>query len=393
MKDGTKTISERATRFLPVNMKDRLKSAFNRNSANATPANAPAEDATDYNAVFNANRSPATPDNPRFNGPNGPVVGRNIELTKLAGPPSSLTTRNPAPEIAPDIEDAEIVVEPSDDPAASPEWQAASLKTRKHAGPAVEAKGEEGQPVFKYENSKDEEAVAQKPKPRFFGDFASTESVRLKVEKRNETRPATVPLSSNGDQRTRPEQPELRPLEVRARGAEDRMAAGFVYEAQPLEHDAYRAPTEEVALRPATSDQANINLPKENDSMDANGQESENGAAVRTDGSGSGAAITIERNSKFSGQLKFSGAVAIDGQVEGELIAERIVVHEGGVVNANVEGNTVVIAGTVKGDIYAHGELEILPSGVVLGSVTAPAISVRRGGRVEGRCAIGVPRQ
>ena len=42
-------------------------------------------------------------------------------------------------------------MEPSDDPAASPEWQAASLKTRKHAGPAVEAKGEEGQPVFKYE--------------------------------------------------------------------------------------------------------------------------------------------------------------------------------------------------------------------------------------------------
>lgn len=391
MKDGTKTISERATRFLPVDMKDRLKSAFNRNSANATPANAPAEDATDYNAVFNANRSPAAQDNPRFN---GPVVGAHLEQTQLAGTPSSVTTRNPARQIAHDIEDAEIVVEPSDDPAASPEWQAALLKTRKPAGPAVEAKVEEGQPLFKYENnSKHEEAVAQKPKSRFFGDFASTESVRLKVEKRNETRPATVPLSSSGNQRTQPEQPELRPLEVRARGAEDRMAAGFVYEAQPLEHDAYRAPTEEVALGPATSDQANINLPKENDSMDANGQESENGAAVRTDGSGSGAAITIERNSKFSGQLKFSGAVAIDGQVEGELIAERIVVHEGGVVNANVEGNTVVIAGTVKGDIYAHGELEILPSGVVLGSVTAPAISVRRGGRVEGRCAIGVPRQ
>ena len=97
MKDGTKTISERATRFLPVDMKDRLKSAFNRNSANATPANAPAEDATDNNAIFNANRAPAAQDNPRFNGPNGPVVGRNIELTKLAGPPSSLTTRNPAP--------------------------------------------------------------------------------------------------------------------------------------------------------------------------------------------------------------------------------------------------------------------------------------------------------
>ena len=127
--------------------------------------------------------------------------------------------------------------------------------------------------------------------------------------------------------------------------------------------------------------------------MDAKAHETDNGAtsAVKTDGNV--AAIAIERNSKFSGQLKFSGAVAVDGQVEGELVAERVVVHEGGVVNATVEGNTVIIAGTVKGDIYARAELEILPSGVVHGSVTSPTISVRRGGRVEGRCAIGVPRQ
>ena len=126
--------------------------------------------------------------------------------------------------------------------------------------------------------------------------------------------------------------------------------------------------------------------------MDAKAHETDNGtAAVKADGNV--AAIAIERNSKFSGQLKFSGAIAIDGQVEGELVAERVVVHEGGVVNATVEGNTVIIAGTVKGDIYARAELEILPSGVVHGSVTSPTISVRRGGRVEGRCAIGVPRQ
>ena len=68
--------------------------------------------------------------------------------------------------------------------------------------------------------------------------------------------------------------------------------------------------------------------------MDANEHESGNGAAVHADGSVA-AAIVIERNSKFSGQLKFAGAITIEGQVEGELIADRIVVHEGGVVNAS----------------------------------------------------------
>jgi cytoskeletal protein CcmA (bactofilin family) len=164
--------------------------------------------------------------------------------------------------------------------------------------------------------------------------------------------------------------------------------------AEPVEQSKSvdRAPIQAAAVAPAASEQPNFKPQKENASMDAKGQEIDNGAAAKADGNGTGAAIAIERNSKFSGQLKFSGAIAIDGQVEGELVAERIVVHEGGVVNATIEGNTVVIAGNVKGDVYARNELEILPSGVVHGSVTSPAINVRRGGRVEGRCAIGVPR-
>ena len=124
--------------------------------------------------------------------------------------------------------------------------------------------------------------------------------------------------------------------------------------------------------------------------MEAKEHESENGAAVQSDPGTSAAAIVIERNSKFSGQLKFGGTITIDGQVDGGLIADRIVVNEGGLVVASIDGNTVVIGGTVTGDISAHSDLEILASGVVDGSVTAPAITVRRGARVQGRCTIGV---
>src|ERR1017187_1929933 len=248
-------------------MKDRLKSAFNRNSPNTTPENSRADDAPDYSAIFNGNRSAATQKNPRFN---GPPAGGSADETQLAQAPSSATMRNSARQIAQDIEEAEIVVEPSDEPAANPEWEAASLKTRKAEAPAdtrrapttaevandvpdysaifknhksrtaegksarppvdasaadrssaqgrmvkaqVEprtfeqtgsvvraealkpvfkeevrpASGEDSKPApeaeAKYDNSNHEEAVAQKSKSRFFGDFASTESVRLKVAK------------------------------------------------------------------------------------------------------------------------------------------------------------------------------------------------------------------
>ena len=478
MKNVTKIISERATRFLPVDMKDRLKSAFNRNSGNAAPGNEPAEDVPDYSAIFNANKPAASEKKSRFAGP--------LDQTQLAEPVNSVTMRNPERQIAHDnIEEAEIVTEASAQPASNAEatptagWEAASLKTTRkvdataeprqasvapemaddapdysaifkgskpktvenNAGGAhfeasapvsspmkspIVPKVEEARPTFaaelkplsrpeanpvpKEESRKPAVEVqppkpeeVQRPKPRFFnGDFNSTESVRLKVEKRNDERPGAEAIATSINAHARqPAQSESKPAEAKPRFEERPAPTPIqVHEARPVERpqEAPRAMPETVALRPATPEptktnlQANNNIQKENASMDAKGQESDNGVAARTEGANV-AAIAIERNSKFSGQLKFSGAIAIDGQVEGELVAERIVVHEGGVVNATVEGNTVVIAGNVKGDVYARNELEILPSGVVHGSVTAPAINVRRGGRVEGRCAIGVPRQ
>ncbi len=445
MKDGTKTISERATRFLPVDMKDRLKSAFNRNAANPAPRSESPDDSPDYTAIFNANRAAAAAKNTR----SAPPAGAQVERVTLEESSDSATLRNSARRLAQDIEDAEIVTGPSDERAASVEWTSSdaldpgvmvklnksgssdsklarrNLDASERTGSPANA--EEPRPVLeqdakpasqqnqpaalkdtnpasksesapqakieaKYDNSKNGDPVSHKSKSRFFGDFSSAESVRLKVEKRNEKRPEVVPTAPNGTEHV---QPESRPAQVSVLGAERGAAPVFELEAEPLEQpiNGYQTTTEGVAFRPATSEQANINHQQEYDSMDANEHESENGAAVQTEGSPSGASIVIERSSKFSGQLKFSGAITIDGQVEGELVADRIVIHEGGVVNATVDGDTVVVAGTVKGDIHAHSELEILSSGAVDGSVTAPAITVRRGARVEGRCTIGVPRE
>lgn len=465
MKDVTKTLSERATRFLPVDMKDRLKSAFNRNSSNPAPDDQPAEDVPDYNAIFNA-RAAGNQKKPGNAG--------SLDQTHVPESNTSVTMSEPNRQIGNDhIEEAEIVPEASTPPTVSAEsapagWEAASLKTTRKADalaqtrpapatpeiandapdysaifkgskprpvesngghahidavapppsapviPTVERKIEERQPTFAAElkpavkaeataaSHLPNEEITQKPKPRFFsGDFNSNESVRLKVEKRDERLAAeamATPAITPSAPQPGPSEPKLAELKARPeiRPVPPPTPAPQAQQVEMPKVEApkevHRAMPETAALRPTTSEQVNTNIHKENASMDAKGHESDNGAAIRTEG-GTVAAIAIERNSKFSGQLKFSGAIAIDGQVEGELVAERVVVHEGGVVNATIEGNTVVIAGNVKGDVYARNELEILPSGVVTGSVTAPAINVRRGGRVEGRCAIGVPRQ
>ncbi len=374
MKDVNKTLSERATRFLPVDMKDRLKSAFNRNAPADARETAREDEASDLNAIFNVNRPAAAPK----------TAALNVPL--VSGPAGSVesdapATKNHLRSTVTDIEDAEIVESVENATASTSTGARASGQASNHHTPrsATEAT---------HQNSNHEDAVSQKSKSRFFGDFSSTESVRLKVEKRNDKRAVEpLPIPANGNS-----QPHI---DSESHRLEQPPAPNFVFEATPSEshQEATQDSTGAVALHPGSPERANIILEEEYESMDAKAHESENGATADANSGAPSAAIVIERNSKFTGQLKFAGAITIEGQVEGELIAGRIVINEGGIVNAAVDGSTVVIAGTVRGDIRAHEELEILPSGIVDGSVTAPAITVHRGGRVEGRCTIGVPRQ
>src|SRR3981189_1420626 len=141
-------------------MKDRLKSAFNRNSTTTAPASASTnEDVPDYSAIFNANKAPGNQKKSRFNGP--------LDQTQLAEPPTSVTMRNPARQIAPEIEEAEIVVDKTDEPAATPEatpqWEAASLKTRRAEAPAETAPASANAQV---DDAPDYSAIFKSSKPK-----------------------------------------------------------------------------------------------------------------------------------------------------------------------------------------------------------------------------------
>jgi cytoskeletal protein CcmA (bactofilin family) len=380
LKDGSK-ISYQATRFLPVDMKDRLKSAFNRNSNSAAARDdEPAED-SDFTAIFNPSRSSHEQLKP-------PVLDRIHSVNSLA--------RNPARQVAADVEEAEIIgeadSEPTDSTQSGHDEQLPGLGVTVGEPAPISLTSNASRPTIEAQSDtlKRGESVSNKSKSRFFGDFSSTESVRLKVEKRNEKRPEPVSAAFNVAAIARS---ESRTAELTILGAERGARPAFALETEPGDHpNGNNRIDEGVVLQTAASKPAHINLLEEYDAMEANEHESGNGAVVPGDSGTSAPTFAIERNSKFSGQLKFSGAITIEGQVDGELIAEKIVIHEGGIVHASVNGNTVVIGGMVKGDVCANHQLEILPTGVVDGSVTAPAIIVRRGARVEGLCAIGVPR-
>ncbi len=97
----------------------------------------------------------------------------------------------------------------------------------------------------------------------------------------------------------------------------------------------------------------------------------------------------ISKESRFSGLLKFPGTVVVLGEVEGDLDASRVIVRESGAVTARVSADSVTIAGRVSGDVLARRELEILASGKLDGSASAPQMRLAPGAMLRGQCTIG----
>ncbi len=87
----------------------------------------------------------------------------------------------------------------------------------------------------------------------------------------------------------------------------------------------------------------------------------------------------------WQGNLRGSGGVRIEGTFEGEIQIRGLVVigETGRVTCENLQANTVVVAGIVRGNILAE-KLEIRSTGRVWGDVTEVAFATEEGAFLRG---------
>jgi cytoskeletal protein CcmA (bactofilin family) len=109
---------------------------------------------------------------------------------------------------------------------------------------------------------------------------------------------------------------------------------------------------------------------------------------VDIEGSGNVGAF-IGRGARVTGKLEFDGAVRIEGEVEGEIIArDALFIGESAVVKARLTGTTIVLGGRVTGDVTASKRLEIRASAKLSGSISAPSLVINEGGTFDGQCTM-----
>lgn len=87
-----------------------------------------------------------------------------------------------------------------------------------------------------------------------------------------------------------------------------------------------------------------------------------------------------------TGELTAGEDLVVGGRVEGAVALSNhtLTVLDGGEVHANVVANSVIVLGTIVGNVEASERLELREASTVLGDVTAPRIAMADGAIVNG---------
>ncbi len=98
----------------------------------------------------------------------------------------------------------------------------------------------------------------------------------------------------------------------------------------------------------------------------------------------------IGRASRVHGDLEFAGGLHLDGSIAGNVRADpsedsSLSISETGSIEGNVEAGSVMLNGTVKGDILARGRVVLGATARVQGNVYYGVIEMTLGAQIMGK--------
>jgi cytoskeletal protein CcmA (bactofilin family) len=92
---------------------------------------------------------------------------------------------------------------------------------------------------------------------------------------------------------------------------------------------------------------------------------------------------------KINGKLHFDGQATIDGEVEGEIVAQaHVTVGQQATVKGKITATSILVQGKVMADVVAEKKLEIQPPGSVIGDVTTQSLVIGDGAVLEGHVSM-----
>jgi cytoskeletal protein CcmA (bactofilin family) len=96
---------------------------------------------------------------------------------------------------------------------------------------------------------------------------------------------------------------------------------------------------------------------------------------------------TLGKETTFNGVMRFKDSLKIDGVFTGEIVSTGFLyIENGAMVTANIKVSSIVIGGTIKGNVEATEKLEMLATGKVFGNIRTAKLKIADGVVFEGKC-------
>ena len=103
-----------------------------------------------------------------------------------------------------------------------------------------------------------------------------------------------------------------------------------------------------------------------------------------------GKQTVIGQGTHVVGEVHGDDALVVQGRIDGRIqIGDALTVDAGGIVQADVEARTVVVAGVLVGSITASESVRLTPKARVVGSISSPKVGIEAGAAYRGRIEMG----
>lgn len=104
-----------------------------------------------------------------------------------------------------------------------------------------------------------------------------------------------------------------------------------------------------------------------------------------------GAAVTIGASVVIKGEVSAKEDLTISGRIEGKIeVRDHVVrVARDAQVNAEIQARSVMVEGSVQGNISATERIELLENGKVEGDISAPKVAMSDGAEFRGKIEMG----
>ena len=89
----------------------------------------------------------------------------------------------------------------------------------------------------------------------------------------------------------------------------------------------------------------------------------------------------------LEGRMNFRGTVNLEGRFKGEISAAgTLIVGDQATVEADIHVSTIVVMGSIVGNIKAEKKIELHAPAKVSGDIQAPVIEIHPGAALRGKC-------